>query len=199
MHSERRAPPLPDWSGSPWPHDDAGLSLSVLTAVTGSVGTRGGHGTSARPDHAARESPAHHRPCVRPDSLLRGPRDDADGRAARDSTVSSGRRGPSGGCDAPRRSGRGSPGSGNGRSRWRKRASSPAGSCVSCADVDDAPAGIVLHHHSAHVAAEALGRFCGTQHVAIATPRPTETQYAASVREAEVVRVSGVIRTRRGT
>ena len=50
------------------------------------------------------------------------------------------------------------------------------------ADVEDTPLGIVLHHDATRVAAEALGRFRGTQHVAIATPRPTETQYAASVR-----------------
>ena len=67
------------------------------------------------------------------------------------------------------------------------------------ADVEDTPVTIVLHHHPARVAAKALGRFRGTQHVASATPRPAETQYAAGVREAEVARVSGVIRTRRGT
>jgi hypothetical protein len=57
----------------------------------------------------------------------------------------------------------------------------------------------VLHHDATRVAAEALGRFRGTQHVAIATPRPAETQYSAGVRDAEVARVSGVSRTRRGT
>jgi hypothetical protein len=66
-------------------------------------------------------------------------------------------------------------------------------------DLEDAPVRIMLHLHPTRVARQVLGRFCGTQHVAIATPRPTETQYAASVRDAEVARVSGVIRTRRGT
>ena len=42
-------------------------------------------------------------------------------------------------------------------------------------------------------------RFCGTQHVAFATPRPTETEYAARVRDAEVADVRGVVRARRGT
>ena len=42
-------------------------------------------------------------------------------------------------------------------------------------------------------------RFRGTQHVAFATPRPTETEYASRVRDAEVAHVSGVVRARRGT
>ena len=58
--------------------------------------------------------------------------------------------------------------------RWNRAGLGP--------DLEDAPVRIVLHHHPTGVAPKALGRFCRTQHVAIATPRPTETQYAASVR-----------------
>jgi hypothetical protein len=57
----------------------------------------------------------------------------------------------------------------------------------------------MTHDHPAGVAGQALGRFRGTQHVAIATPRPTETPYALRVRDAEVVRVNGADRARRGT
>src|SRR5437867_4680166 len=57
----------------------------------------------------------------------------------------------------------------------------------------------VLHHHPARVARQAPRRFRGTQHVAFATPRPTETEYASRVRDAEVAHVSGVVRARCGT
>ena len=42
-------------------------------------------------------------------------------------------------------------------------------------------------------------RFRGTQHVASATPRPTETRMLRAWRESEVDHVTGVARTRRGT
>ncbi len=43
------------------------------------------------------------------------------------------------------------------------------------------------------------GRFRGTQHVAIATPRPAETLYASHVEGPEVGDVSGADKARRGT
>ena len=43
------------------------------------------------------------------------------------------------------------------------------------------------------------GRFRGTQHVAIATPRPAETRYASRVEGTEVGHVTGADRARRGT
>jgi hypothetical protein len=57
----------------------------------------------------------------------------------------------------------------------------------------------VPHHHPARVARQAPGRFRGTQHVAIATPRPAETLYASHVEGPEVGHVSGADRARRGT
>ena len=43
------------------------------------------------------------------------------------------------------------------------------------------------------------GRFRGTRHVAIATPRPAETLYSPRVEEPEVGHVTGADRARRGT
>jgi hypothetical protein len=45
------------------------------------------------------------------------------------------------------------------------------------ADLHEAPVLVVAHDHAAGVARQALGRFRGTPHVAIATPPGPETQY----------------------
>ena len=52
-------------------------------------------------------------------------------------------------------------------------------------DLHEAPDIVVSPRHPARIARQAPGRFCRTQHVAIATPRPTETEYALRVRDAE--------------
>ncbi len=68
---------------------------------------------------------------ARPGSPPRAPRDGGDGREARGWTASSGRRGPNGARDAPRRSGHCSPGSGRSCPDAAVPAAAPAGSCAS--------------------------------------------------------------------